>query len=468
MATYGGELSRRPFATLEVAEPDGLRPALRGGAGVAALLAVALLLGGFASARAEASEVSRAAEWLESVQNGDGGFGTSPGAESAAEITCWAMLGLEAAGRNPLDVSRAGATPVDFLSSRVGQLESPGDLARTILALEGAGVDPREFGGQNLVARLLSRRRDNGSYEGWPNSTAYAVIALRAAGISGVDASLSWLRKVQNEDGGWGDVPGSPSNADSTGAVLQALSGDSKASGRGLSYLRNTQHIGGGFTTGGNGTLNTQSTSWAVQGITAAGGDPTSFRRGGSSALNYLTNNQLGNGSYRYAKPSATVSAEVANQTPVWVTGEVMVAASGAYLPISAPPRDPKASRARGATFGGISPSDVPGFESQPSAPPESTGGAPAPSIPPPASAGKGSAGAPPLAGLGNAKLPGGGKASPPSKTPASDPVSGTPVSSTEETSPAGAVVAGLLAGALLFAVVWVARRGWMRWRYGL
>ncbi len=87
-------------------------------------------------------------------------------------MTGWAMLGLEAAGRNPLDVSSGGHTPVDFLRrDEQRDLSSPGDLARTILALEGAGVDPRYFGGtrpglragqapprQRLLRRLAERR----------------------------------------------------------------------------------------------------------------------------------------------------------------------------------------------------------------------------------------------------------------------------------------------------------------------
>jgi hypothetical protein len=32
----------------------------------------------------------------------------------------------------------------------------------------------------------------------------------------------------------------------------------------------------------------------------------------------------------------------------------------------------------------------------------------------------------------------------------------------------AGAILAGLLAGCLLFAAALASRRGWMRWRYGL
>ena len=110
-------------------------------------------------------------------------------------MTGWAMLGLEAAGRNPLDVSRGGTNPVAYLRYRVDQLESSGDFARTILALEGAGVDPRSFGGRDLVSALLKRRRDDGSYDGWPGSTAYAVIALRAAGAGGsLDKSLCLAR----------------------------------------------------------------------------------------------------------------------------------------------------------------------------------------------------------------------------------------------------------------------------------
>ncbi len=447
MATDGGELLRRAFA-------------------IAAVLLAAVTLA--APAPAEASDASLAADWLESVQNGDGGFGASQGNDSSAEITCWAMLGLEAAGRNPLDVSRSGSSPVDFLRRNAGALGSPGDLARTMLALEGAGVDPRDFGGQNLVSRLFSRRRDNGSYEDRASSTAYAVVALRAAGAGGLEKSLSWLHGIQNDDGGWGDTPGSPSNADATGAVLQALSSDSKASGRGLSYLRRTQHKGGGFALGGNGGVNTHSTAWAIQGILAAGGDPSSFRRGGSSALNYLTNNQQPDGSFRYAKPSAEVPDEVAHQTPVPVTAEALVAASNDYLPISAPPRKPKPSPTTPATpaapFGGITPDDVPVPESAPASPSVSGATTPDPSLTRPA-------GGKPAAGAAKPPGPGGAKRSGATPEP-SLPVPPAPTKGSSddgsESSATGAIVVGLVAGALLFGAAWASRRGWMRWRYGL
>jgi energy-coupling factor transport system substrate-specific component len=334
------EVDPRPSDGAEAG--PGTRPSRRASlptGGVAALLIAVLLFGAFASARAEAATPAGGPEtalaWLESVQNEDGGYGEKPGVKSSQAMTGWAMLGLEAGGLNPQSVtSGKGKSPVDYLQSAIAEVQSPGDLARTILALEGAGIEPREFGGRNLVAALLAKRRPDGSYEDWPNSTAYAVVALRSAGIANVADSVEWLRGTQNEDGGWGDVPGSPSNADGTGAVLQALSPSSKAAQRAVGYLRQVQQPGGGYRLGGNGSLNTQSTAWAVEGLLAAGADPAQFKRGGKSAYEYLEDNQASDGHYRYSSKS--------DQTPVWVTGQVMVAASQKYLPLEAVPAPPK------------------------------------------------------------------------------------------------------------------------------
>ena len=445
--------------------PAAPRPALRGG-GLAALALVALALGTLAPARAEASALDRAAGWLRSAQNADGGFGSSPGDDSGAEMTAWAMLGLEAAGDNPFDVYRSGRTPVDFLRGHRDELKSPGDLARTIVALTGAGADPRRFGGENLVAELLGKRRGNGSYEGWPGSTAFAVIALRAAGSDAVEPSLDWLRKVQNEDGGWGDVPGSPSTADGTGAVMQALSPRSHAAQRGLSFLRQAQRPGGGFPLGGNGAVNTQSTAWAVQGILAVGGDPDSFRRGGTSAPEYLAHMQADDGHYRYSKSS--------DQTPVWVTGQVLVAAAAQTYPVPPPPREP-APAIGNAETGGIPPSSLPPSVSPSAIPPAPPGISPAS----PTAPGSGGGGVPPnvlrspgqpTPGAPAEAVPPGGRERGDTASPAPQPLASSPEEPEPEStsSPWAAAALGLLAGALLFAAAFGARRLWMRWRYGL
>jgi energy-coupling factor transport system substrate-specific component len=392
MATYGGDLSLQRFLALEsravpfdaahaignatlalIAGPAMVRALVRFRArfewrapAVVSLLLLSLALLTTLPATARADDADRAANWLTSVQNADGGWGPSPERDSSPEITAWTMLGLEASGRNPLDlVSSDGHNPVGYLRSRVEELRSPGDLARTILALQGAGVNPRSFGGRDLVAALAKRRLDNGSFEDWPGSTAFAIIALRGAGAKGLDGSISWLIEAQNDNGGWGDVPGSVSTADGTAAAMQAIPG-TKAAERGLSHLRKVQRPNGGFPTGGSGAVNSQSTAWAAQGMLALGANP-------GSALDYLAARQEADGHYSYSASS--------DQTPVWVTGQVLTAVAGESFPV------PVASRQATPAKGSPREPTVPPASSGESAPPltlpeESFGGES--TVPPP------------------------------------------------------------------------------------
>ncbi|MFD8985090.1 prenyltransferase/squalene oxidase repeat-containing protein [Streptomyces sp. NPDC059564] len=57
------------------------------------------------------------------------------------------------------------------------------------------------------------------------NATAIAVQALKELGgrDAAVKKGVDWLKSVQNEDGGWAYVPGSPSEGSSTSIVISAL-----------------------------------------------------------------------------------------------------------------------------------------------------------------------------------------------------------------------------------------------------
>jgi Prenyltransferase and squalene oxidase repeat len=413
MATYGGDLSLQRFLALEaravpfdaahaignatlalIAGPAMVRALVRfrerfewRAPAVASLLLLALTLVSVAPGRAQA-DTGGAATWLAAVENSDGGWGSSPESASSPSVTAWTMLGLEAAGRNPLDLSAAGKTGVDYLRSKAGGLSSPGDFARTILALEGAGVDPRDFGGRDLVSALAKRRRGDGSFEGWPGSTAFAIVALRSAG-GGVDSSVNWLIGAQNGDGGWGDTPSSPSTPDDTGAAMQAIPG-TEAARHGLAYLKGAQRPNGGFALGGSGGVNSQSTAWAVQGTIAVGTDPASIASGGKSPLEYLASLQQSDGHYRYSASS--------DQTPVWVTGQVLAAAAGDAFPIAPVARlpQPKPQSAPPASSG--SADSVP---KAPSLPPSFGQSGSAPTVPSPGTGGgAGGAKPPPAAGI--------------------------------------------------------------------
>jgi energy-coupling factor transport system substrate-specific component len=475
MATYGGDLSIRHFLLLEsravpfdaahaignitfalIAGPAMIRMLSRFRRrfewrvpAIAGTLLACLALAAVLPAAAGAANAGRAAGWLAREQNSDGGFGSSPGDPSSAATTAWAMLGLEAAGRNPLDVSNGGKTPVDFLRSRAGSLSSPGDYARTILALEGAGVDPRSFGGRDLVSALLNRRRSDGSYEGWPGTTAYAIVALRTAGATGgLGKSQSWLAGAQNADGGWGDLPNqSPSNADVTGAAMQAIP-DSKAARQGLAYLRKHQRDNGGFATGGNGEVNTQSTAWALQGMMAVGADPASVKAGGNSGLDYISGLQDGDGHFRYSSSS--------DRTPIFVTGQALVPAAGDSFPVSVPARAPKttaqAKAAPNVNAAPAAPAAVPGVTSP---------GPGATAAPPGSGGSNGSGGSSSHAGPlvpGSSGAPPGSVAPEPSAGQGSGITGGSPASSVEEggddpASPWIPIGIGLGVGALALAV---------------
>jgi hypothetical protein len=327
----------------------GPRP--RGATAGAACLVVALLVTaptvvGGPRAHASGGGSGAAVSWLRGAQNGDGGFGFARGEASSPAMTGWAVLGLEAAGVNPLDVDRGDATPITYLAATAGQISTTGDIERTILLLHGAGLNPRRFQGHDLVSRLLARRGGDGSWAEQVNPTAFGILALKAAGANaGNSRSASWLRGVQNADGGWGFAAKSASDPDSTGAVLQALGAVGSGAGvqRGVSYLRGVQRSGGGFAIS-SGPVNAQSTAWAAQGLLAAGVSPASVRSGGTP-LSYLASTQAGDGHYRYSSTS--------DQTPVWVTGQALMAVEGAAFPLNPVSRAVSTVTGGGASGGG-------------------------------------------------------------------------------------------------------------------
>jgi hypothetical protein len=318
-----------------------------------------------------AAGVQPTERWLFSQQNPDGGYGASQDFDSSPAMTGWTMMGLEAAGVNPLDVAKRGRTPVDYLREHASRLRSTNDLERTILALEGAGVNTRNFGGNDLVAELRSRRSRDGSVNGQVNLTAFFALAMRAAGTGPGELSrpARWLREAQNGDGGWGFNPGAPSDPDSTGAALQGLAAagaTGRASADGVRWLGRVQRGGGGWGLATTGIVNTQSTAWAVQGLIAADSGGGALRKG----LAYIERQRVADGHYRYS--AAT------DQTPIWVTAQALLAVEREPLPLPVVARAPRPGRTGGDRHGDGDGPGAPGAGDQPQgtdSPP--TGGGP-------------------------------------------------------------------------------------------
>ncbi|HEY4830346.1 MAG TPA: prenyltransferase/squalene oxidase repeat-containing protein [Solirubrobacteraceae bacterium] len=290
---------------------------------------------GVGSGVARAADVGSPAGYLVAAQNPDGGFGPAPGQASSALYAGWAALGLAAAGENPQVLERGGHSVIDYIASGLAANSDPGSVERTILVVGAAGLTPENFGGRNLVSALERDIGRNGSVSNQSNWTAFALLALRAAGAAPPPATLPWLVRQQDADGGFNyGTRGGASDVDDTGAVLEALagvgeSGASRARARAVAYVRAQQDRDGGFPSQPGSGSNSQSTAFAVQGLIAAGVDPDSVHRHGSpSPLDYLRSLIAGDGHVDYARGI--------NQSPTWVTGEVLMALEGKPLPLAA------------------------------------------------------------------------------------------------------------------------------------
>jgi prenyltransferase beta subunit len=150
------------------------------------------------------------------------------------------------------------------------------------------------------------------------------VLALRAAGVAPSGTTLAWLRRQQDRDGGFNfGTAGGTSDVDDTGAVLEALGSNPRA----VAFIERRQNRDGGFPSDPGAESNAQSTAWAVQGLLAAGGGAGGVDRG----VGYLSSLIAPDGHVRYSRSS--------DQTPVWVTGEAMMALARKPLPLAAATR---------------------------------------------------------------------------------------------------------------------------------
>jgi energy-coupling factor transport system substrate-specific component len=305
----------------------------------AALLALVLVASAPAPAEASGADAAaaRASErWLLKAQNDDGGWGAAPGQSSSQLYTGWTALGLAAAGTNPRDAGSPSA--IDYVrahANELSDLRDLGEINRTILVLSAAGLAPK-LGDRNLVRELGGEQRRDGSFAGRVNTTAFAVLALRAAGRSTgnrrVRRAADWIVRQANRDGGFNfGGRGGPSGVDDTGAALQALVAGGRRRGRAtrraVRFLVRSQASDGGYALIPGGPSNAQSTAWAVQGLVAAGRNPAKVRRRGSrDPMSYLRSLTAPSGEVRYSRTS--------RQTPVWVTAQAVMALSRRPLPV--------------------------------------------------------------------------------------------------------------------------------------
>lgn len=298
---------------------------------------------------ADRNRLGRTVRFLQSQQQLDGGFGGTPGVtESSPLFSAWVGMALAAGGINPHDQKRPGGTDLySYLAAHAGELSDTTDFDRVLLVVLAAGGDPTDFGGLNLIETILSRQLPDGGFaktatakRGGGNDTIFAILGLSVIDDPKVKASVSraadWLLEHQNANGGWSWNVFAPESAgvdsDITASAIEALRAagrdDTPQERRAWEYLRSTHVTGdGGFgRQPGDAPANTASTAWTVQGMWAAGLEPSSYSA--PSPLDFLTAMQQSDGMVRYRADGG--------DNPIWMTAYAAPAFAGYPLPIPA------------------------------------------------------------------------------------------------------------------------------------
>jgi prenyltransferase beta subunit len=288
--------------------------------------------------------------YLQNVQNLDGGFGFDAGKPSDPLVSAWVTYALASFGINPADQAKPGG--VDAYTYLVRNNVPPDDVTtdyeRMALVATAACTSPRDFGGLDLVQRILARRLPTGAFTHEAtttapgvNDTAFAVFPFsrlddEAARVT-IPPAVDWLLGAQHDDGSWGWSPRKSSQSvDMTGAVIQALNAGGRRAtpeqDRGFGYIRALQKPDGGFPQfGDGGESNVASTAWAVQGMWSAGIDPRTWTPGPRDPLDYMGDRQRPDGSIQYTATSSL--------RDLWMTAQVAPAFAGHPLPIPCVPR---------------------------------------------------------------------------------------------------------------------------------
>ena len=282
--------------------------------------------------------IARELAYLKGAQNTDGGFGAAPGQPSSELYTAWAAIGLAAAGRDPRSWPATATRCSTRCAAKPRACTERATSSGRSSPCTRAGASVRSLPGGDPVVRLLAFRARDGSFAHLSNLTAFAILALRAAGygprapqvaVGGALARPPAGRRRRASASPPGAAAATwttpPRRCRPCAAPGRAYA---RALARGAAFLRRAQNLDGGFPQQRGGPSNAQSTAWAIQAFAAAGVSPVKVTRAGSrSPLAYLETLVGPDGSVRYSRMGA--------QTPVWVTAQALTAFAQRPLPIA-------------------------------------------------------------------------------------------------------------------------------------
>ncbi|MFD4242375.1 prenyltransferase/squalene oxidase repeat-containing protein [Streptomyces sp. NPDC058525] len=194
-----------------------------------------------------------------------------------------------------------------------------GSIGKTAVLAEAVGRDPRNFGGQNLIAELAKAVcpakspkpdrscADKGAYTNATSvfSQSLGVIAqVRAGETAAAGEPIAYLKSLQEPSGAWPSLIGEPSQAevDSTAMAAMALdllpdAASQAAVDKALAWLASRQKEDGGFPGASGNSVN--SAALAVQGMSL---DRAKYTERIAKARAFLAAQQNTDGGFNVAK----------------------------------------------------------------------------------------------------------------------------------------------------------------------
>lgn len=256
-------------------------------------------------------DVSRALAYLAAAQHTDGSF-------DAPFLSDWAALAFAAQ-----DSGGAKAKLHDAMLATTPRLSSVTDYERHALALEALGINP--YSGTPVDAITPIVRAFDGTQIGNPaldNDDIFALFPLLYAGYTSQDdlvqKIVAFILSRQGQNGSW------DGSVDMTAAAVQALTlvrslpNVSSALAAAKQYLHTEQQNNGGFG-------NSFATSWALQAIAALGETSSGWTPVSFTPQEYLAGLEEADGG---VEPSSSPV-----QTRVWATAYAIPAVLGKSWP---------------------------------------------------------------------------------------------------------------------------------------
>jgi len=279
-----------------------------------ALTIVGTVLGLSASANAavtDATAARRGANWLSGQQIAGVG-------QQADAIVAMAAVGTT---KSTLRARLSALTP-----AAPAYATGPGSAGKVVLAAVAAGVNPRNLGGVNYVARIRAAYH-NGWYSTSTYDQAYAILALRAAGEP---VPIMAVRRVTGArgGGGWGYKlsTGVRDDASATGLVVQALRAYGLTPRHGglaaaTTWMVSRKNSAGGYAIdGGNRPTEANTTAIVIAAMRSMRRTPP------RTTINRLRRLQEGDGGFRFTL--------AARGSRVLASVDAVVALAGKTLPV--------------------------------------------------------------------------------------------------------------------------------------